>query len=602
LADINNVKLGDIQVNKIYVGDQLNWIYEEPDTTAPITTLYPNPTDVLLTHYAGQQVWFEVNETCDTYYTLDGTTPTTASTLFTEPFTLNETTTIKYFSVDLAGNTESVKTTVFDIAGAVPFTSISPASTIQNTIPFTVSLSATNNPTAIYYKLGATGTQQTYTAPFQVTQSSAGVNSTNIKVTYWSVNANGTETEKIITYDTSGAMPSQPIVEVTNGVNEVTLDWLPTENTTSYTVFRSDIQGQRGTILLPSQYQTATTYTDTTAIGGNTYYYTVQAGTYNRINDSVQITAQPIASGGTQIVNRTLKPSAIWSTNMTPNNVTYLQDSPDSVDLNNLVPTSTTVAPYAELYFGKLTNAVLVGTQKIRLSYVDDVNWVGLYIDILENGVVKQSFSASPTYNGYSNLVAEFDFDASIITDKTGTNVAIMVRGVLFNGLTIKSLRAVEWVATVEEGGEPQVTSNWRYIKFIGHGDDTGAGTTRLVEIKANGGGTNYLYQKLPMAGYVAPNTGGGVEEVTDNITAMAGFPIWWTGDSIPTLVYDLGAEIALDNLQVWMYSTANAPRQTRFHLQVSNNNTTWVDVANFTNNTEIQDPTAGWTFPAPLN
>jgi hypothetical protein len=114
---LDNVKLGTLQVDKIYVGDTLNWQYEAPDTQAPVTEVYPNPEDAALTHYAGTKVWFEVNEAADTYYTLDGTTPTEASTLFVEPFVLNETTTLKYFSVDTSGNKEAVKTTVFDITG-----------------------------------------------------------------------------------------------------------------------------------------------------------------------------------------------------------------------------------------------------------------------------------------------------------------------------------------------------------------------------------------------------------------------------------------------------------------------------------------------------
>ena len=236
--------------------------------------------------------------------------------------------------------------------------------------------------------------------------------------------------------------------------------------------------------MLPSQYQKQTTYTDTTAIGGTTYYYTVRSANFWRVADSVQVTGQPTAGTGETIVERTLKPTALWSTNMTPNNVTYLQDNPASVDANNLIPTSTTVAPYAEVYFGKLNDGVLEGTQKIRLSFVDS-NWVGLYIDVLENATVKQSFASTPSYNGYNNLVTEFSFDASILTDKTGINVAIMVRGVLFNGLTINSLRAVEWLATVKTGGVPAETKNWRYVRFIGHGDNTGAGTTRLIEIKS---------------------------------------------------------------------------------------------------------------------
>lgn len=597
MTDFKNVRLGDSQISKVYLGDNLVWNYVEPDTIAPTTNIYPDPT---VFYSAGAKFWFEVNEACNTYYTLDGSTPTTNSTLYTEPFTLNVTTTIKYFSVDLNGNVEAWKENTVNIVIA-PVTTISPASTIQNTIPFTVSLSATNNPTATYYKLG-TGTQQTYTAPFTVTQDSVGVNSPLITITYWSVNANGTEAEKTITYDTKGAVPSKPVATVVSGNNQVTLNWGATTNTTSYSVFRSTTQGDLGSVLIPSQYQKQITFTDTTALNGTTYYYTVRSANFWNVMDSVQVTGQPTAGTGETIVQRTLKPTALWSTNMTPNNVTYLQDNPASVDANNLVPTSTTVAPYAEVYFGKLTDGVLEGTQKIRLSYVDDVNWVGLYIDVLENGTVKQSFASTPTYNGYSNLVAEFSFDASILTDKTGINVAIMVRGILFNGLTITSLRAVEWLANVKTGGQPAETKNWRYVRFIGHGDNTGAGTTRLIELKANGGGVNYMKNLTPISINKAPDTGGAITTVTDELTAMSGFPIWWSGDGIPTMVYDLGSAKALDNLQVWMYSKSTDLRQPHFELDVSTDQAVWKSVANYTTSTIVQDPVAGFTFPAPPN
>ena len=599
MNEINNIKLGNSQVNKIYLGENLVWKYEEPDLTAPFTSVYPDPTKF---YSAGNKFWLEVSEASNTYYTLDGSTPTTNSTLFTEPITLNVTTTIKYFSVDLNGNAESWKENTVNIVIA-PVTTISPASTIQNTIPFTVSLSATNNPTATYYKLGATGTQQTYTAPFSVNQNSAGVNSQNIKIIYWSVNANGTEVENSITYDTTGAIPSTPTPTIINGENQVTLNWTATTNTLSYSVFRSTTQGVLGDVLIPSQYQTQTTFTDTTAIGGTTYYYTVRSANLWRVADSVQLIGEPTAGTGTQIVTRTLKPTALWSTNMTPNNVTYLQDNPASVDANNLIPTSTTVAPYAEVYFGKLSDGVLEGTQKIRLSYVDDVNWVGLYIDVLENGTVKKSFASTPTYNGYNNLVAEFSFDASIITDKTGINVAIMVRGILFDGLTITSLRAVEWLATVKTGGgQPVETKNWRYVRYIGHGDNTTAGTSRLIEIKANGGGVNYMKNLTPISINKAPDTGGAITTVTDENIAMSAYPIWWSGDGIPTMVYDLGSAKALDNLQIWMYSKSTDLRQPRFELDVSTDNVVWKSVANYTNSTIVQDPVEGFTFTAPPN
>lgn len=117
MGEIKDVKLGITQVDKVFCGNDLVFEKNPPDTTAPITTVYPDPTnpDTPPPYDAGTQFWLEVNEACTTYYTLDGSTPTTNSAVFTEPFALDVDTTIKYFSVDLAGNTETVKTTAIDI-------------------------------------------------------------------------------------------------------------------------------------------------------------------------------------------------------------------------------------------------------------------------------------------------------------------------------------------------------------------------------------------------------------------------------------------------------------------------------------------------------
>ena len=101
---------------------------------------------------------------------------------------------------------------------------------------------------AIKYIIG-TGTEQTYAAPFQVNQSSAGVESTNITIKYWSIGVNGTEPQKSITYNTSGAVPSKTIGTATNGNNQVVLNWNATANTTAYTVYRSTVLGTLGTML-----------------------------------------------------------------------------------------------------------------------------------------------------------------------------------------------------------------------------------------------------------------------------------------------------------------------------------------------------------------
>jgi hypothetical protein len=68
----------------------------------------------------------------------------------------------------------------------------------------------------------------------------------------------------------------KPIVEVTNLYNAVRLDWEPTEYTASYKVYRATDPANLG-ITLTEITDGTTTFTDTTAIGGNTYYYTVKA-------------------------------------------------------------------------------------------------------------------------------------------------------------------------------------------------------------------------------------------------------------------------------------------------------------------------------------
>jgi hypothetical protein len=284
LADIKNIKLGNLQVNKIYVGENLSWIYETPDITPPVTTPYPTST---VTYSAGREIYFEVNEACFTYYTLDGSPVTTNSTLYEAPIVLNEDTTINYFSVDLAGNAETPKTVNYTITGgSTAVTTISPSSTIQNTIPFTVTLTNDQGAT-IYYKLGATGTQQTYSVPFPVSQDTAGVYDSLILVTYWSTG----ETEKTITYDTTGAIPGKTVVTTIPGNYYVRVNWTPTANTTSYNVYRSTVPGTLGDMLV--QYQPDVGYDDGAVDNDVTYYYTVKSANYANNIDSDQVPATP---------------------------------------------------------------------------------------------------------------------------------------------------------------------------------------------------------------------------------------------------------------------------------------------------------------------
>jgi hypothetical protein len=141
----------------------------------------------------------------------------------------------------------------------------------------------------------------------------------------------------------------------------------------------------------------------------------------------------------------------------------------------------------------------------------------------------------------------------------------------------------------------PTIPKFWRYVRYTGHGDQTGV-TSRLVELQAMSGATNRLLNKLPMAGYTAPAS-GDIAVATDGIIAhSAGYPFWWSGEGIPVLTYDLGDWYALTQIKVVGYSPNTDPRQTQFVIEVSADNAKWYTVADYRNNTTPQ-PEAGFGF-----
>jgi hypothetical protein len=79
------------------------------DTTAPVTTATPPGGTIT----APISVSLARNEAGTTYYTTDGTIPTTSSLVYNAPLTISAATTLKYFSRDSAGNSEAVKTEVY---------------------------------------------------------------------------------------------------------------------------------------------------------------------------------------------------------------------------------------------------------------------------------------------------------------------------------------------------------------------------------------------------------------------------------------------------------------------------------------------------------
>ncbi|KIA73798.1 FG-GAP repeat domain-containing protein [Arthrobacter sp. MWB30] len=76
------------------------------DVVAPEVTATPPGG----TYDIGQKVTLSANEPATIFYTLDGTTPTTASAKYATPITVNGPLTLKYFAVDAANNPSAVVT------------------------------------------------------------------------------------------------------------------------------------------------------------------------------------------------------------------------------------------------------------------------------------------------------------------------------------------------------------------------------------------------------------------------------------------------------------------------------------------------------------
>ena len=86
------------------------------DTVAPTTTASPEGG----VYYVAQSVTLSCDDGtglgCDKiYYTIDGTTPTTSSPVYSAPIDISVNTTLKYFGRDLVGNNESVQTQIYTI-------------------------------------------------------------------------------------------------------------------------------------------------------------------------------------------------------------------------------------------------------------------------------------------------------------------------------------------------------------------------------------------------------------------------------------------------------------------------------------------------------
>jgi len=120
---VDNIFLGTTQVSKLYLGTTLIGGGEVSPVTSsrvPKTQFRTNagsyagiPDQTKVTLNSGDPLWIDCQEPfvgCRTYYTKDGSTPTTSSALYSEALTFTGSCTLKTLTVSVFGIAEAVKT------------------------------------------------------------------------------------------------------------------------------------------------------------------------------------------------------------------------------------------------------------------------------------------------------------------------------------------------------------------------------------------------------------------------------------------------------------------------------------------------------------
>lgn len=132
---------------------------------SPVGDNYYNPITVSIAANGG-------TGTKTIYYTLDGSTPTTSSSVYTANFSVNTTTTVKAIAVDANNKTSDIEAQLYTFVLPKPIATISPAAGNYYN-PINVSLTASNGktPYQIYYTLdGSTPTSSStlYSTPIAI--------------------------------------------------------------------------------------------------------------------------------------------------------------------------------------------------------------------------------------------------------------------------------------------------------------------------------------------------------------------------------------------------------------------------------------------------
>ncbi|MBU1167753.1 chitobiase/beta-hexosaminidase C-terminal domain-containing protein, partial [Patescibacteria group bacterium] len=313
------------------------------DASAPVTTAIPASG----AYSRSLAVALGANEPATTYYTTDGSTPTSNSAVYQNPIVIKKEgqTTLKFFSVDRYGFTESVKTETYHIDLIAPVTTASPrGGTYQNAQQVTLTCQDSvggSGCAEIYFTVDGsnpTVNSNRYTGPIDIKQSAAlkffavdqASNQESIRTEHYAITSNGP------------AVVVSKKVKTSSGTNDVR----PGEVITYQVVYQN--QGQNdafGLFLLDSLPQYSSYVAGTLYVDGRkqTDRRDADAGDYNISNRGAitvdvgtlrsgqqgsfgfQVRVAQTARGGSYVVNRASGAYNPWniavSSNQTRNQI-----------------------------------------------------------------------------------------------------------------------------------------------------------------------------------------------------------------------------------------------------------------------------------------
>jgi hypothetical protein len=211
----------------------ISFTINAPDTTAPTVTISPAAG----TFASTQSVTLSANEPATIYYTTDGSTPTTSSSVYSAPISVSATATIKYFAKDTAGNSSAVQTATYTIDTVAPVVTASPAAGTYTSAQ-TVTLSTEAGATIYYTTNGTTPTTAStvYTGPISISSTTSlqfigkdavGNVSTPVAATY-TINIPDT-TAPVLTITPAATFTNTQTV--TMSVNETATIWYTVDGT-----------------------------------------------------------------------------------------------------------------------------------------------------------------------------------------------------------------------------------------------------------------------------------------------------------------------------------------------------------------------------------